>query len=91
MFLEVDAVMRNLSEEVVVEVRSATKAHGPMKSRHEAFAVIFEELDEFWDEVKLNPRKMTELEEAAWRFRMKRELIQTAAMCVRAIHDLGLE
>jgi hypothetical protein len=72
------------------EVVEATAAHGPMTSRHEAFGVILEELDEFWDEVKLNPAKMSPEGRSNWEQRMRKELIQTAAMCVRAVLDLGL-
>lgn len=76
--------------DVQIEVASALAAHGGMKSRHEAYAVIAEEFDEFWDEVKLNPAKMSAEEREAWKLRMHKELIQTAAMCVRAIYDLKL-
>jgi len=45
--------------EVLVEVRSEVYAmmreHGDFKSCHEGYAVILEELDELWDEVKRPP------------------------------------
>lgn len=81
----------NIVREVHQEVAKATELHGPMRSRHEAYAVILEELDEVWDEVKKNPMKMGKLQAEDWRKHLRKELIQTAAMCVRAIHDLGLE
>jgi len=38
--------------EVREEVEKAINKHGPMASAHEGYAVIAEELDELWDEVK---------------------------------------
>jgi hypothetical protein len=69
--------------EVCSELKRAMQLHGPQRSAHESYAVILEELDEFWQEVRKkkehrNPKAM------------RTELIQTAAMCCRAIHDLGL-
>ena len=69
--------------EIGVELRSAVQQHASQNSAHESYAVIKEELDEFWDEVK----KKREQRSSAL---MRRELIQTAAMCARAIIDLGL-
>jgi len=70
--------------EVAEEVGRATNLHLPQLSAHESYAVILEEVDEFWDEVK---KKSRERSNAA----MRTELIQIAAMAVRAIHDLGLQ
>jgi hypothetical protein len=60
-------------------------------SLHEAKAVIEEELDEFWDFVKQNPRKLNDLHRKIRARGLREELIQTAAMCVRAIVDLDLD
>lgn len=68
---------------VADEVWRASIQHKPMSSAHEAYSVIKEELDEFWDEVKKKSEERT-------RDALREELIQTSAMCVRAIHDLGL-
>jgi len=54
-----------------------------LHSAHEAYAVILEELDEFWDEV----RKKGDVIEPA---KMLKELIQVSAMAQRAAEDLGL-
>lgn len=72
------------------EADSAMAAHGSMRSTHEAYAVILEELDEFWDEVKKNPKKLTDEQWSQWRKDMRKELIQTSAMATRAIIDLNL-
>lgn len=71
------AVQRILNE-VHVEVHKAQKKHKPMNSPHEAYAVILEELDEYWDEVKADRGKQKSARD---------ELIQIAAMAVRALHD----
>ena len=62
------------------------KLHRPMRSAHEGYAVILEELDELWDEVKKNPSKHPRLKEA-----MRSEAIQVAAMAVRFIIDVTIE
>lgn len=69
--------------EVGVEVRSACQQHPSYNSAHEAYAVILEELDEFKAEVW---KKREQRSDAA----MRKELLQTACTCVRAIIDLGL-
>lgn len=63
------------------ELNRAMSKHAPMHSAHEAYAVIQEEVDEFWDEVKaqhINSEKA------------RKELIQIAAMALRAVVDLEL-
>jgi len=65
------------------EWERARGKHEPMNSPHEAYAVILEELDEFWEEV----RAQTDARNGA---HMLKELVQIAAMCERAAHDLDL-
>jgi hypothetical protein len=72
------------------EVRSAMKLHPPMNSHHEAYAVIKEEFEEYWEEVKVNPNKLKLGEQLARIEHMRKELIQVAAMAIRTIADLGL-
>jgi hypothetical protein len=76
-------MLRHAITAVNFEVVEAMAAWSPLVSYHEAYAVILEELDEFWDEVKQKSEKQN-LD------RMRTELIQIAAMAVRAIVDLGL-
>lgn len=52
-----------------------------MRSAHEAYAVILEELDEFWEEVR---------QKRGNKVGMQNELIQVAAMAFRALSDLDL-
>lgn len=59
------------------ELLRATARFGPFASAHEGFAVIREELDELWDEVKANcPDKAVA------------EAIQVAAMGARFVLDI---
>lgn len=74
-------VVNEIVNAVQAEVFRAMNKHDSMNSAHEAKAVIEEELDEFWDEVKQRIPNRDNLRE---------ELIQIAAMAVRAIHDLEL-
>ncbi len=68
---------------VMDEVDLAMQLHGPQRSHHEAYALIAEELDEYWEQVKL---KEAVRDKAA----IREELTQIAAMAVRAIVDLDL-
>jgi len=69
---------------IFVELQKAREQFKAFQSFHEAYAIIKEELDEFWDEVKEKPY--------VGRFEnIQKELIQTAAMCVRALLDLNIE
>jgi hypothetical protein len=65
------------------ELRGARMAHANLHSSHEAYAVLLEEVEEFWEEV----RKKVRLRD---RSRMLGELVQVAAMAQRAAEDLGL-
>jgi len=50
-------------------------------SHHEAYAVIKEEVDELWDEIK---KKQSNYDREA----MRKEAIQIGAMCLRFINEL---
>jgi len=65
---------------VARELDYARLKHAPLNSHHEAYAVILEELDEYWDEVK---KRRSQRDPALMRF----ELIQVAAMACRAATD----
>jgi len=68
---------------VRAELIAARAKHGPQRSSHEAYAVILEEVDEFWEEVKLKSENRSKI-------RMLHELVQISAMAQRAAEDLGL-
>lgn len=65
-------------------VGSGKLAYPPMASLHEGYAVILEEVDEFWDIVKLKPslRNYGDL---------YKELVQISAMAQRTAEDLQLK
>lgn len=52
-----------------------------MASPHEGYAILLEEVDELWDEVKINPEHRSHL-------RMRAEAIQVAAMAIRFVLDV---
>lgn len=73
----------SILQDVHSELMQACGKHVSMNSAHEAYGIILEELDEFWEEVRKKP-------ENRYPPKMKRELVQVAAMACRAIQDLGL-
>lgn len=74
-------VQESVLREVNAELTEARAVHAPMNSAHEGWAVIMEELDELWEEV----RKRRALRD---RDRMRREAIQVAAMAIRFVLDV---
>lgn len=75
---------------VRAEVVRAIDLHRGMNSLHEAYAVILEEVDEFWEQVKVNPKKLSVEEQSKRMAELRKELIQIAAMAIRSIVDLRL-
>lgn len=66
------------------EIEAARANHKPINSAHEGYAVILEELDEFWEEV----RKKRSLRDKS---KMVAELVQIAAMAQRTAEDVLME
>lgn len=64
---------------VRIELHKATEKYGPFASTHEGYAVIHEELDELWDEVKTNGSNQ----------RLRKEATQVAAMAIRFMLDIA--
>lgn len=65
--------------DVFLEVKSALAKHAPQHSPHEGAAVLQEEVDELWDEVKADRGRQLSA---------RKEAIQVAAMAVRYVLDL---
>jgi predicted phage gp36 major capsid-like protein len=65
------------ANEVVDELLSAMRKFTAFNSPHEGYAVILEELDEMWDEVRANNTE-----------RAIEEAVQVAAMAIRFIVDM---
>lgn len=70
------AQVENIVEEVVNEFDRATKKFGSFNTNHEGYAVLLEEVDELWHEVK----------HGSYRY-ARAEAIQVAAMAIRFIFD----
>ena len=79
--------IEQVCQEVHDELLHAMHLHDDMKSLHEAYAVILEELDEFWEQVKINPKKMSPEAQQERLNERHKELVQVAAMCIRCIID----
>ena len=62
------------------ELRRAMAVFKPMASAHEGYAVLLEEMDELWHEVKAQDFP-----------RMHDEAVQVAAMALRFLIDVKLE
>lgn len=68
-------------ELVATELARARTKHAPMGTIHEGYAVLLEEVDELWAEIKRrNPDRSDILG----------ELVQVGAMCQRFAEDVGL-
>lgn len=72
------------AKEAHAEAQKAAAAHPPYNSFHEAHSVIEEEYEEAWDEMKKGgadsgPRDIAKI---------RRELTQLAAVCIRTMADL---
>lgn len=68
---------------VVREIASSRAAHGPVGSHHEGFAILLEELEEYWAHVRLRPDRRVPAEALE-------ELVQIGAMAQRIAEDLDL-
>ena len=67
---QLDVVLEAVREEYL----NARMKHSPMHSAHEGYAVLKEEVDELWDDVKANRIELA-----------KEEAVQVAAMAVAFI------
>lgn len=78
-----ETTSRRILQAIQEEAEHATKQFGSFNSAHEAYAVMWEEVEEFWEWVRCkraerDPKKMA------------RELVQIAACAVKAIESLKL-
>ena len=66
---------------IMEEYRLATEVNPPLNSGHEGYAVIREEFDELWDEIKKK--------KAPWdNENLKKEAARVAAMALRFLVDI---
>lgn len=80
--------IREILDEVGIEVARAQVMFPRLTaSAHEGFAVLKEEVDELWDEVRGKSDGDQEAR-AKRRARMRKEAVQVAAMAVRFIQEV---
>lgn len=61
------------------EIQTSRENHGSFSGSHEGYAVILEEVEELWQEVKKKERDFV---------KMEKECIQIAAMAIKFIEDI---
>ncbi len=66
-------------DDCAYELSRAMSLHSQMLSPHEGYAIILEELDELWDEVKRRDHDPVA---------MKNEAVKLAAMALRFVADV---
>jgi len=76
---ELQALKQILKEYVLAKINFK-----PFHSAHEGYAVLLEEVDELWEEVKVNQTKR----EAG---KMGKEAIQVASMALRFLVDIAMD
>ena len=73
--------MKTFDQLLAEEVAAAREEHVPINSAHEGYAVLLEEVEEFWDWVKMKRSNRVPKE-------MLTELVQIAAMAQRTAEDV---
>jgi hypothetical protein len=80
-----DAIKEELATEAILDVaaelKSACEKFPPFNSSHEGYAIIKEELDELWEEIRKQPGMRSKSE-------MLNEAKQVAAMAVRFMVEI---
>ncbi len=71
-----------LVAEILTELSRARGRFPQFHSPHEGFAVLLEEVDELWDEVKCKHGSVSRS------IAMHREAVQVAAMAIRFVEDV---
>lgn len=71
----------NILSEIIIEYEKAKSKYPPFHSYHEGYAVIKEELDELWDEIKKEKSTLGP------NLKMEKEAIQVSAMAIRFLKD----
>ena len=67
-------------EDIEIELKRALKKHRTMASSHEGYAILLEEVDELWDEIKSQNHN---------RWAIRKEAIQVAAMALEIAVRFG--
>lgn len=74
--------VREIIKEIEIEFFKARNIFGEFHNAHEGYAVLLEEVDELWENIKLNQFKNLDRI-----MKIKKEAIQVAAMAIRLIYD----
>ena len=78
---KIEIELHDAGVKAVTEAINAAKNWPRYASAHEAYAVLKEEVDEFWDHVKTNQKRRDLVA-------MRKELIQIAAVALRAATEV---
>lgn len=73
---------RQAAVDIVEEILSARKAHGPIASAHEGYAIMLEEMDEVKEHVWMKQKNRDQA-------KLRKELVQLAAMAVAMIVEIA--
>lgn len=73
---------RQAAVDIVEEILKARKAHGPIASAHEGYAVMLEEMDEVKEHVWIKQKRRDQS-------KLRKELVQLAAMAVAMIVEIA--
>ena len=76
---KLNKILRKIKE----EFEFATSKFGSFNNAHEGYAVLLEEVDELWENVKLNQKTPNRNE------LIREEAIHVATMAIRLIYDCG--
>ena len=68
-----------VAADVLAEITRARLEHAPMRGAHEGYAILLEEVEELWEEVKDRRRELSA---------MRREAIQVAAMAIAFVVEV---
>jgi hypothetical protein len=71
----------NAERDISNELLAAEGMFPAIQTPHQGYAIILEELDELWDEIKAKPGVRSQ-------DRMRKEAVQVAAMALRFIVDV---
>jgi len=70
--------MTSVQQDVIEELKRAQEKWPAMRSPHEGYSIILEEVDELWEAIKINQKTPTN---------MYNEAKQVAAMAIRFMMD----
>ena len=75
--------LNNILKEIKKEFDFATSKFGSFNNAHEGYAVLLEEVDELWENIKLKQGDLYRTPSIV------QEAIQVATMAIRLIYDCG--